>query len=45
VIIPAAKAMPYAFSVHCRLDRLTWRSRCIRGSAVITTTASITTMK
>src|SRR5215471_8013571 len=24
VMIPAAKAMPYAFRVHCRLDRLTW---------------------
>ena len=45
VMIPAAKAMLYAFSVHCSEPRPTLRSRCMRGNAVITTTESSTTMK
>ena len=45
VMIPAANAIPYAFTVHCSEERPTCRSRCIRGSAVITTSASRTTIK
>jgi hypothetical protein len=45
VIMPAAKAMLYAVSVHCSDARPTCRSRCMRGIAVMTTTESRTTMK
>jgi len=45
VMMPAANAMPYAFTVHCSVGRPTWRSSRICGNAVITTSASSTTMK
>src|SRR5690242_21856298 len=45
VMMPAAKAMLYAVSVHWSDARPACRSRCTRGSAVATTTESRTTMK
>ena len=45
VMMPAANAIPYAFTVHCKVSSPTCRSCCIRGSAVITAVESSTTMK
>ena len=45
VMIPAANAMLYAVSVHCSHTSPACRSRCMRGSATVTTTESSTTMK
>jgi len=45
VMMPAAKAIPYEFKVHCSDVNPTWRSACIRGRAVDTTVASSATMK
>ena len=44
-MIPAATAMLYAFTVHCRFAKLTWSDSWIRGSAVATTSVSRQVMK
>src|SRR5207244_335768 len=45
VTMPAAKARPYALTVHSSVARPARSSRCMAGSAVITTSESSATMK
>ena len=45
VMMPAANAIPYEFTVHCSVASPACRSCCMRGNAVITTSESSTTMK
>src|SRR4051794_6654737 len=44
-MIPAARAMLYALTVHCRLARSTCSDSWMRGSAVATTSVSRHVMK